>query len=52
LGLCERCGSPSSNEVCAFCRLVERAGGHAQPVALGPRRDVSVDESVDAGADQ
>jgi uncharacterized protein (TIGR00269 family) len=27
---CERCGSPSSSEICAFCRLVERAGG--QPV--------------------
>jgi uncharacterized protein (TIGR00269 family) len=39
LGLCERCGSPSSSEVCAFCRLVERAGGAAQPVALSPRRD-------------
>ena len=27
LGTCERCGSPSTLEVCAFCRLVERAGG-------------------------
>jgi uncharacterized protein (TIGR00269 family) len=24
---CERCGAPTTNEVCAFCRLVERAGG-------------------------
>lgn len=47
---CSRCGSPSSAEVCAFCRLVERAGGRdrrearsqrasgavpAQPVAIG-----------------
>jgi uncharacterized protein (TIGR00269 family) len=33
LGLCVRCGSPSTGEVCAFCRLVERAGG-AEPVVL------------------
>ncbi|HUS62725.1 MAG TPA: tRNA(Ile)-lysidine synthetase [Acidimicrobiales bacterium] len=35
---CERCGAPTTGEVCAFCRLVERAGGHAVPVELGPRR--------------
>ena len=33
LSPCERCGAPSSAEVCAFCRLVERATS-AQPVAL------------------
>ena len=33
LGTCERCGAPSTGEVCAFCRLVERAGGR-QPVTL------------------
>ena len=27
LGRCQHCGSPSPAEVCAFCRLVERAGG-------------------------
>ena len=27
LGSCTRCGAPSPLEVCAFCRLVERAGG-------------------------
>ncbi|MEM7092904.1 MAG: TIGR00269 family protein [Actinomycetota bacterium] len=32
LGECESCGSPTPNDICAFCRLVERAGG--QPVAL------------------
>ncbi len=32
-GTCERCGAPSTGEVCAFCRLVERAGGR-QPVSL------------------
>jgi len=37
LGACERCGSPSSNEVCAFCLLVERTAD-AVPVALGERR--------------
>ncbi|MDQ2678008.1 MAG: adenine nucleotide alpha hydrolase family protein [Actinomycetota bacterium] len=25
LGRCERCGAPSSSDVCAFCRLVEQA---------------------------
>ena len=33
LGLCERCGAPSESEVCAFCRLAERASA-AQPVKL------------------
>jgi len=27
VGRCSRCGSPSSAEVCAFCKLVERAAG-------------------------
>ncbi|HTO01107.1 MAG TPA: ATP-binding protein [Microthrixaceae bacterium] len=27
LGACERCGSPSETELCAFCRLVDRATG-------------------------
>jgi uncharacterized protein (TIGR00269 family) len=42
LGLCVRCGSPSTNEICAFCHLVERTAGaehaehaeHAEPVQL------------------
>jgi uncharacterized protein (TIGR00269 family) len=38
LSACERCGAPTSADVCAFCRLVERAGGSSVPVALGPRR--------------
>jgi len=33
LSPCIRCGSPTSTELCAFCRLVDRAGGH---VAAGP----------------
>jgi uncharacterized protein (TIGR00269 family) len=37
LGTCTRCGSPSPNEVCAFCLLVERTAG-AVPVTLGERR--------------
>jgi uncharacterized protein (TIGR00269 family) len=37
LGACSRCGAPTTGEVCAFCRLVERAAG-AEPVALGPKR--------------
>ena len=37
LGWCERCGAPTPGELCAFCRLVDQAGG-SQPVSLGPRR--------------
>lgn len=33
LSPCVRCGSPTSTELCAFCRLVDRAGGHE---AVGP----------------
>ncbi len=36
-GLCQRCGAPSTNEVCAFCALLERTRG-AEPVTLSPRR--------------
>lgn len=41
LGRCAVCGSPTPGEVCAFCRLVERAGGSPGPVPveLGPRGD-------------
>jgi uncharacterized protein (TIGR00269 family) len=39
---CPSCGAPTTAEVCAFCRLVERAGGRlpepAVPVVLGPTR--------------
>ena len=34
---CTRCGSPSPNEVCAFCLLVERSAG-AAPVTVLPTR--------------
>jgi len=37
LGACLRCGAPTTNEVCAFCNLVERATGQ-EPVVLGPTR--------------
>jgi hypothetical protein len=30
---CSRCGSPTIGEVCAFCRLVERASAH-EPVTV------------------
>lgn len=38
---CTTCGSPTPSEVCAFCRLVERAGGQPVPVSLssGPNRE-------------
>jgi tRNA(Ile)-lysidine synthase TilS/MesJ len=28
LAACQRCGAPTPGDVCAFCRLVERAAGH------------------------
>jgi len=34
---CARCGAPSSNDVCAFCRLAERAT-EAVPIELGRTR--------------
>ena len=33
LGTCARCGSPTTGEVCAFCRLVEVAAAH-EPVPV------------------
>jgi uncharacterized protein (TIGR00269 family) len=38
LGACARCGAPTPGEVCAFCKLVERATADPVPVQLGPRR--------------
>jgi len=38
---CRVCGAPTTAEICAFCRLVERAGGHHPepvPVHLSPSR--------------
>jgi tRNA-5-methyluridine54 2-sulfurtransferase len=37
LASCASCGAPTTAEVCAFCRLVERAAG-AEPVAVRPPR--------------
>jgi uncharacterized protein (TIGR00269 family) len=35
VGVCTRCGAPTSGEVCAFCRLVDTASAHAPvPVEL------------------
>jgi uncharacterized protein (TIGR00269 family) len=34
LGSCASCGAPTTSEICAFCRLVVRAGGH-QPDQTG-----------------
>ena len=31
---CQVCGAPTPSEVCAFCRLVERAGGDPMPVPV------------------
>jgi uncharacterized protein (TIGR00269 family) len=33
LGACARCGSPTTSDVCAFCRLVETAADH-EPVPV------------------
>ncbi|MEM8923776.1 MAG: ATP-binding protein [Actinomycetota bacterium] len=36
---CLRCGAPTAGDVCAFCRLTERVGGHEPvPVRLGRKR--------------
>jgi tRNA-5-methyluridine54 2-sulfurtransferase len=38
---CLTCGAPTTSEICAFCRLVERAGGHQPdpvPVHLSQTR--------------
>lgn len=38
LHACERCGAPTPGDVCAFCRLVERATtADSVPVTLGRR---------------
>ena len=50
LGACASCGAPTTSETCAFCRLVERAGGqlpertgvNAVSVDLGPTRSGSI----------
>jgi tRNA-5-methyluridine54 2-sulfurtransferase len=36
LNACQSCGAPTPGEVCAFCRLVEKAAG-AVPVVLGTK---------------
>lgn len=42
LSPCSSCGRPSSNEVCAFCKLVERVSITAEPVSveISPRPDM------------
>lgn len=35
LGACQRCGAPSELDVCAFCRLVERATATGDPRWVG-----------------
>jgi tRNA(Ile)-lysidine synthase TilS/MesJ len=35
LGACKSCGSPTTGEVCAFCKLTSRATGSAGPGATG-----------------
>jgi uncharacterized protein (TIGR00269 family) len=42
LRACASCGAPTSAEVCAFCRLVDRAGGHL-PITSG---DTSVNVEI------
>ena len=46
--VCQRCGAPSTGEICAFCRLVEKSGTHvAVPVemVLKARRRRRIDDS-------
>ncbi len=47
IGTCARCGAPAGNEVCAFCRLLERVGGadpghRSEPAGTGNRTSVSI----------
>jgi uncharacterized protein (TIGR00269 family) len=35
LAACMSCGAPTTTETCAFCRLVEKAGGHLPDAAPG-----------------
>ena len=37
LSACTRCGAPTPDDVCAFCKLADRASGH-EPVTLRERR--------------
>ena len=39
LGACARCGAPAGGEICAFCRLLERAGGSLPEHPLGSDGD-------------
>ncbi len=34
LSPCSSCGQPSSNEICAFCKLVDRVAPSAEPVSV------------------
>ena len=38
LGACSSCGAPTTGEVCAFCKLVERTAGRAPVEFTGRRR--------------
>ena len=38
LGTCATCGGATPNDVCAFCRLVERAGGQPVKLTRAPNR--------------
>ena len=47
LGSCERCGGPANSEVCAFCRLAEKASAHEPvPVAMPRRKKKATTESL------
>ena len=41
LGTCATCGGATPNDVCAFCRLVERAGGQPVKLTRAPNRPKS-----------
>lgn len=41
LAPCTTCGAPTPNEICAFCRLVERAGGVPVAVQLGTKPSIA-----------
>lgn len=44
LGTCSTCGAPTDADTCAFCRLVARSTGRAQPVTFTTREEATVNQ--------
>jgi uncharacterized protein (TIGR00269 family) len=50
IGECERCGAPCSNDICAFCRLVERATGDTARATGDTARATGAVQPIELGA--